>query len=59
MFPLDVEVFSAIIMKNSVLFSSNPNKLFPTDFLLFTDIYLLELFVDKFSFSVLKYQLLW
>lgn len=50
--------FFSYCCKNSVLFSSNPNNLFPSELLLFTDMCLLELFVDKFSFSLLKYQLL-
>lgn len=45
--------------ENCGLFSSNPNKLFPGELLFFTDMCLLDLFVDKFSFSLLKYQLLW
>lgn len=55
MFPLGVEVLFSCHHEDSVLFSSNPNKLFLRELLVFTDIYLI---VRKFYFSVLKYQLL-
>lgn len=58
MFLLGMEVYLRLHNKNCGLFSSNPNKLFPSELLFFTDICLLDLFVGKFSLSLLKHQLL-
>jgi len=54
MFPLGVEVSFSYRHENSVLFSSNYNKTFLNELLLFTNICLLELFVDKFFFYLLR-----